>query len=56
DMNEGEDPAGSRGKCKSISNDYDTELDKDKEAVNTDLVFSDGDYEYDPDEMNKRIC
>jgi hypothetical protein len=56
DTNEEEDPTGSRGKRKSGRNEYDSELDKYMEAANTDLVFSYGDYEYDPDGMNKRIC
>jgi hypothetical protein len=56
DTNEEEDQAGLRGKHKTVSTDYDSELDKDKEAADTDLVFSDGDYEYYPDEMNKKIC
>ncbi|MCH86170.1 hypothetical protein A2U01_0007024, partial [Trifolium medium] len=54
DKNEEQDPTGSRGKRKSVSNDYDFELEK--ELANTDLVFSDGDYEYHADDMNKRIC
>ncbi|MCI60047.1 hypothetical protein A2U01_0081302, partial [Trifolium medium] len=47
---------GSRGKRKVVGTDYASELDKEKEVADTDLIFSDGEYEYDLDDMNKRIC
>ncbi|WJX61833.1 hypothetical protein P8452_46886 [Trifolium repens] len=53
---EEQDPTQSKGKCKACDSDYESELDKDKEVANTDLVFSDGDYEYHADDVNKRIC
>jgi hypothetical protein len=56
DTTEEQVPNGSKGKRKSLGNDYDSDLDKDIEAANTDLIWSDGDYEYHSDEMNKRIC
>jgi hypothetical protein len=56
DTTEEQVPNGSKGKRKSLGNDYDSDLDKDNEAANTDLIWSDGDYEYHSDEMNKRIC
>ncbi|KAK2374107.1 ubiquitin-specific protease ESD4 [Trifolium repens] len=53
---EEQDPTQSKGKRKACDSDYESELDKDKEVANTDLVFSDGDYEYHADDVNKRIC
>jgi hypothetical protein len=56
DKEEEQDLTQSKGKRKAGETDYDSELDKDKEAANTDLIFSDGDYEYHGDDVNKRIC
>ncbi|WJX51926.1 hypothetical protein P8452_38082 [Trifolium repens] len=53
---EEQDPSRSKGKRKAVESDYESELDKDKEVANTDLVFSDGDYEFHADDVNKKIC
>jgi hypothetical protein len=56
DKEEEQDPSRAKGKRKAVESDYESELDKDKEAANTDLVFSDGDYEYHGDDVSKKIC
>jgi hypothetical protein len=56
DNTDDQDPTALRGKRKAVNKDYDSDLDKEKELANTDLMFSDDEFEYDPDDMNKRIC